>query len=325
LQAFIIRPILPKEIDVYEGSKILRSYGSKRNLIAILKLFKYARKYRHDIFHAFNIGPFYLTTLHLAGVKKIIYSIHGTNYWNNGRERLVRKILWKFILTREQVITSNSEYSKSVFHQKINKNTDIKILYNPIGGKNFYPKKGRNRSGNFKIIYVGRLDIGKNLEKWIDLACELHKDLADIEFDIFGSGALDEALRLRIEKLNASNYIFLRGFRKDIENVYREADLLLFLSENESFGNVVVESVLCGTPVIASDIPSMREIFCDFPEFLVSINSKIRQVIYEKLLNYSRLCDLTALACQSFSKRFSEKSYINYLNILYHSFDDKLL
>jgi glycosyltransferase involved in cell wall biosynthesis len=324
-RVFIIRPPVTGEIDVYDESEVIKSYGSRSNLRAVLKLWRYARRNRNDIFHAFNLGPFFLIMLHLAGVDKIIYSIHGTNYWNNRWQRSIRKQLWNLILKKQQIITANSEYSKQVFHEKINADTDIKLLYNPIGGRNFYPKENRIRSSLLRIIYVGRLNKDKNLEKWIDLAYALHSDLPDTEFEIYGSGPLDVALKLRIERLHAGNYIFLKGFRRDIENIYREADLLLFLSAHESFGNVVVESILCGTPVIASDIPSMREIFCDFPEFLVSSDGDLQQEVYERLLNYDMLCNLATEALRSFRARFSEESYINSLDTIYHSLNDRLL
>ncbi len=324
-RAFIIRPPAENDIDVYEGLSVPKSYGSLNNLKAIFRLWKYAREYKDDIFHVFNIGPFFLMILHIAGVKKVIYGIHGTNYWSNRWQGSIRKRLWNLILKKQQIITSNSRYSKKVFHETINANTDITVLYNPIGGRTFYPQWDKRKSGILKIIYAGRLNKGKNLEKWIDLAYELHRDLHNAEFEIYGSGPLAETLKLRIESLNACNYIYLRGFRRDIENIYREADLLLFLSENESFGNVVVESILCGTPVLASDIPSMKEIFCDFPEFLVSSDGETRKQVYEKLLNYDRLCKLAMEAYPGFSTRFSEESYISDLNKIYHSFDDKIL
>jgi glycosyltransferase involved in cell wall biosynthesis len=41
--------------------------------------------------------------------------------------------------------------------------------------------------------------------------------------------------------------------------VYRRGALLLLPSEREGFGFPVLEAMACGTPVIASDIPALRE------------------------------------------------------------------
>ena len=56
---------------------------------------------------------------------------------------------------------------------------------------------------------------------------------------------------------------------------------MMFLSEYELFGNAVVESILCGTPVIASDIPSLREIFRNYPQFLVPADGRMGSDILE--------------------------------------------
>src|SRR5439155_11778632 len=41
--------------------------------------------------------------------------------------------------------------------------------------------------------------------------------------------------------------------------VYRRADVLLLTSEREGFGLPVLEALACGTPVVASDIPALRQ------------------------------------------------------------------
>lgn len=45
----------------------------------------------------------------------------------------------------------------------------------------------------------------------------------------------------------------------EVAAVYRRADVLLLTSEREGFGLAVLEALACGTPVIASDIPALRE------------------------------------------------------------------
>ena len=45
--------------------------------------------------------------------------------------------------------------------------------------------------------------------------------------------------------------------------LYRSADAFLHLSRDESFGNVFVEAMACGTPVVAYDLPRTRWIVGD--------------------------------------------------------------
>jgi glycosyltransferase involved in cell wall biosynthesis len=101
---------------------------------------------------------------------------------------------------------------------------------------------------------------------------------------------------------------------------YREADLLIFLSEYESFGNVVVESILCGTPVIATDIPSMKEIFQSYPDFLVTSERYTVKEVMEKLKDYVDLVEKCEQAMGEFELRFSQKQHIEKLGMLYAKF-----
>jgi glycosyltransferase involved in cell wall biosynthesis len=48
--------------------------------------------------------------------------------------------------------------------------------------------------------------------------------------------------------------------RSTLASVYRRSTLLLMTSEREGFGLPVLEALACGTPVVASDIASMREV-----------------------------------------------------------------
>ena len=217
-------------------------------------------------------------------------------------------------------VIANSGFSRRVFLEDVCRGKEIKVIYNPVGSARFVPSDVKRDPGEMKIIYAGRLNSGKNLERWIDIAVELHSRFDYTSFEIYGSGPMHQILQERIGSHGAGSYITLRGYRRDIENVFREADLLLFLSEYESFGNVVVESILCGTPVIASDIPSMREIFRDYPLFLVSAGVDMCDQVAERLSDYGKLCEAATAARNSFRERFSEEAYINSIKDIYSSF-----
>ncbi|MDF1559929.1 MAG: glycosyltransferase family 4 protein [Bacteroidales bacterium] len=378
-RVFVVRPVTEGRINVYEGAVVPVSYGSCNNLRAMFRLWRYARRYRSEIFHLFNLGPFFLMTVRLAGAKRIIYSIHGTRYWKNSWQRAVRKPLWRWAIGKNVKITSNSEYSRRVFLEKVYHGAEIQVVYNPMSSGRFVPYQNSSRGivtppvsketgmneergmmkeagpmtergrmkepgvmkdtgmvkepgvmkmpqmakepGIMKIVYAGRLDRGKNLEKWIDVAVDLHRGLKMTLFEIYGTGPMYESLAARIRSKGAEDYIAIKGYRSDIENVYREADLLLFLSEYESFGNVVVESILCGTPVIASDIPSMREIFRDYPLFLVSPEGDLSGQVAALMQDYDSLANAAISAGVNFRERFSEKGYIDTLDKIYLSFN----
>jgi glycosyltransferase involved in cell wall biosynthesis len=314
--AFVIRKE-DSETSVYENTAIPIKYGSNWNLVAYFKMFLYAVKNRKNIFHAFNIGPVFLMLLKLGGAKQIIYSIHGTIYWKSKFKKIFLQFFWQKALKGKIVLLANSEHSRNEFLNKINSQVNVGVLYNPMDTQRFSPVKISELNKEILVIYSGRLEKGKNLPKWIEIAAYLHAEMPNTRFELYGEGSLKSALQQQITSLNADNFIYLKGFRKDIENVYRKASLFLFLSEYESFGNVVAESILCGTPVIASPIQSMKEIFRDYPQFILNENEDLNKQVLAKLKQLAELRKLTMCARDSFVSRFSKEKHIHSLQHIY--------
>ncbi len=138
-RVFVIRPGAEGQINVYEGADVPVCYGSRNNLSAMFRLWRYARSHRNEIFHLFNLGPFFLMAVRVAGARRIIYSIHGTRYWKNPWQRVVRKPLWRLAVSKNIIITSNSEYSRTVFLEKVCSGADVKVVYNPMSSSRFVP------------------------------------------------------------------------------------------------------------------------------------------------------------------------------------------
>lgn len=318
-RSFVIRPPKPGKVNVYDGRSIPVTYGDFSNSKALFKFWSYIRSNKNDIFHLYNAGPFYTLLLRLAGAKKVIFSIHGTIYWKTVRDKIIRKTIWKLAFNEKIIILANSAYSKTRFVNATGYKGIVDVVYNPIDEKRYFSAKKENSDSCRKIIYCGRLEPGKNLFTWLDLAKAIGNQIPDCIFELYGQGSLLPKLKQYSEGLGIDDKVTFCGFRKDIENAYREADWMIFLSEYESFGNVVVESFLCGTPVIASAIPSMKEIFRNFPDFLVELDENLEQNVLQKLNDQERLKALIPEVIRDFQQRFSLQQHIQKLDAIYKS------
>lgn len=316
ISAFVLRA-KTNGINVYDKSGIEVTHGSNRNLTAYIKTFFYVYRNKNDIFHVYNIGPIFLLILCLAGAKRIIYSVHGTIYWKSNFKRKILLFFWRRALKEEIFILANSQHSKSEFLRKIDSQITVRVVYNPIDERRFIPSITNERKNEILIIYSGRLAIGKNLHEWIEIAVTLHKRIPQTRFELYGEGALKDSLLKQINKAGAETFIQIKPFRHDIETVYQKSDLLMFLSEYESFGNVVVESILCGTPVITLPIPSMLEIFNEYPDFLLKENSSLSEQVFFKVKNLCELKRQTTCIRENFVDRFSIEKHINSLEEVY--------
>jgi glycosyltransferase involved in cell wall biosynthesis len=318
-KSFVLRPHPENEASVYEKVFVNITYG-KSNYLTYWKLFLYSRKNRKDIFHVFNIGPFALLSIRLAGVKKLVYGIHGTIYWKTKTQFFFRKSAWKVAMHFSYITTSNSVFSGEVFSEKVLKTKSPLLLYNPIDSDRFKKPETLNSRKN-KIIYSGRLAKGKNLFKWIDIAGKIFKKFPDFRFELYGNGPLKQQLQDYIIVNNLGKIVVLKGHYSNVEEIYQNADLLIFLSEYESFGNVVVESILCGTPVIAGEISSMKEIFKNFPEFLVKLDKDLEYNILQKIEQIDSLRFSASKASVEFRERFSLFQHLSKVEKIYATFN----
>ena len=301
-----------------KGIKLFR--GGTKLPGSALTLFRFARQHRDHIFHVFNVGPVFVLTLRLAGIKNLVYSIRGTVYGKTWWRKLWIRSLWRLALAFKPVLISNSDYSAAMFQKSLWRHAQAQTIYNPIDTDAFYSTRESYPSLPRKIAYVGRLAKGKNVETWIRIARELGKRFPQMEFHIHGDGPLLGDLMQLARELGMGDRILFHGYTQDVAQAYRQADLLVFLSQYESFGNVVVESILAGTPVLCSDIPSLREIFAGYPEFLLRLEKNVIAEAQERVQSYPKLVELTLAAQKEFKSKFSIQKHIEALETVYKGF-----
>lgn len=127
------------------------------------------------------------------------------------------------------------------------------------------PKPGQD------ILCIGRLEFGG---KGLDLllaAWEKCAGRVDGQLLIAGAGPDEAKLRAVIEERGLSNRIRLLGWLSGEQKFQAMSDarLVVVPSRQETFGLVAIESLAVGTPVIAFDIPCLREIVPDAAGWLV--------------------------------------------------------
>lgn len=109
----------------------------------------------------------------------------------------------------------------------------------------------------FKIISVSRYIHSKQLDHQIRLVHRLKKEFPEISLDIYGFGGIggaQDVLEDLINDLDANEYIKLKGYSRDLSNLYEESGLSLFTSKEEGFALVLLESYNHHTPVIGYDV-----------------------------------------------------------------------
>lgn len=112
--------------------------------------------------------------------------------------------------------------------------------------------------GDKVLLNVGRLAQEKNLDLVVQ-AYEHARRRHPVKLVLVGDGPLAGALAQRCPGA------FFAGFRSgdDLAAHYASADLFLFPSQTETFGNVVVEALASGLPVVSFDLAAASELITD--------------------------------------------------------------
>lgn len=149
------------------------------------------------------------------------------------------------------------------------------VLPNPID-KPTNPQNNINLSCDTPFFFsAGRLIKSKQFDKLLKaFSVFLNTSYAkEYHLKIAGNGAELETLKSLAKELKIDNRVEFLGQIKDLAPYYTQAKCFVLASKQEGFGNVLVESLLCGTPVISFDCPyGPSEIINKDNGILVSIN-----------------------------------------------------
>lgn len=225
------------------------------------------------------------------------------------------KKLSNTIKNKDQIIvdSTNTKNDLLKMYPKIDKNL-VNVIYPGIG-EEFKPTEDRivmneilkkyqiNIHDKF-LLYVGAIEPRKNLVLSIKVFSQLIKDrpFSDYKFYIAGrAGWKNEDVFQTIKDLRLENVVKFIGFVEDddLPILYSAAALTVYLSSYEGFGLPPLESLACGTKVIAGNNSSLKETINK--KYLIDVSDKNK--VQEKMK--SLLENEDNIDSQEIRKRFS--------------------
>jgi glycosyltransferase involved in cell wall biosynthesis len=109
------------------------------------------------------------------------------------------------------------------------------------------------------VVAAGRLAEAKNYPLLIE-AFGILRERVPASLFILGQGNQEPALREVIRVRGLSDVVHLCGFQSNPWKYIARADVFALTSRYEGFGNVLVEAMACGVPVVATSSPGTRDI-----------------------------------------------------------------
>jgi len=109
------------------------------------------------------------------------------------------------------------------------------------------------------VLTAARLTEQKNLPMLLD-AFLVVRDRCDARLIIIGKGHLEQPLIRQAEKLGIRRFVDFAGFQTNPYAFMRASTVFALSSDWEGFGNVIVEAMACGTPVVSTCVQGAEEI-----------------------------------------------------------------
>lgn len=228
------------------------------------------RTAKPTILHSTLARPFHfptcptVVTIHDAIVEKV------PEFYSGKRHSRARR-WWRWSATHADAVLTVSRTSRSDIIEVWSTNASrVHVTYPGVEEVFHQTPSGDDpsRSSTFDrpyLLYVGHRGEHKNFR----ILAEAMANPALGDFDLVLAGGGEQVLETQTwTDTDRRRLRHLRGVSdSELRRLYAGAAALVFPSLYEGFGFPLVEAMSCGTPVVASDIPSSREVCGDAAEF----------------------------------------------------------
>jgi len=169
----------------------------------------------------------------------------------------------KFNLNKFRNFTAVSkavrEEAISLLCRNVIENKNIRVIYNGVdeGIFNFKDEAKENKV----LLYVGNLNRRKRVKILIEASLIVLKTIKNFKLWIIGKGEEEQSLKDLCKREGIDNTVLFLG---EVENnklsyYYNKAFLLALASESEGFPMCIIESLVCGLPVVYSNVGGSKE------------------------------------------------------------------
>lgn len=251
---------------------------SFKNSKAYKQIKEIQRNENYDIVHVHTPVASFITRYVLRKEKnlKMVYTCHGFHFYKGGSplnwilfypiERMAAR--WT-----DSLITINTEDYEVASKFKLRNNGQVNKIHG-VGiekekyvienfDKSEYRKKLGLSDDDFVILVLAELNKNKNHIQLIK-AMNLIKDkYPNIKAIFAGTGPLEEDIKNEIVANRLEDKIKLLGWRDDVKELINSSDVVGLFSKREGLGKCLLEAMICGKYVIATNSRGSRELIED--------------------------------------------------------------
>jgi glycosyltransferase involved in cell wall biosynthesis len=292
----------------------------------LLEMLNYCYEQGFNHIHTATPGPIGLAALAIAKILKL--PISGTYHTSIPQyaqaltgDAVIEDLAWKYVLwyyDQLDVIYAPSRSTRDELVEKGIKAEKIRIYPRGIDVEQFHPQKRNgvlkerfNITGGTILIYVGRVSKEKNLHLLAHAFAQLTRTRSDVHLVVVGDGPYLKEMRQVMTGLPCH----FTGYLKDeaLARIYASADVFVFPSTTDTFGNVVLEAQASGLPVIVTDQGGPCENMVDKQTGLVVPADNARALLaamQSLVMDPKRTADMAAAARSYMEQRSFEAAFL---------------
>lgn len=164
-----------------------------------------------------------------------------------------------FIYKKADIIVANSKQTRDdLVRFSISNKEKVFVIDNPIVSRFLGDHKNDGKElkycqKQFTVIFVGRLIEDKNCDKLIVAFAKVKSINQNCQLLVLGDGPENSKLQKLAIDLGISNDVCFLGNIDNVFDYLRMADLFVLPSKYEGFGNVIVEAVVAGLPLLINE------------------------------------------------------------------------
>jgi sugar transferase (PEP-CTERM/EpsH1 system associated) len=239
-----------------------------------VRMVRALRALRPDLVHTRNLGGLEgQLAAALAGVRLRVHGEHGRESAEPCRSRppsLLRRALRPLV---GHYIAASAEQERWLIEQVGAEPSRVSHISNGVDSLEFHPRLGPHaavgpggfmRDDAFVIGSVGRMDDAKNditlVEAFLRLISSPHASHSRLRLLMVGDGPMRAECQAMLERAGAGHRAWLPGERLDTAQLMRAMDLMVLPALAEGSGNVLLEAMATGLPVVATSVGVHKEL-----------------------------------------------------------------
>lgn len=264
-----------------ETPPLARSFNPLRTIRSFVDLYKILRRERFDLVHVHTPAAAFVGRLAagLARVPCIVYTAHGFYFHEHmpwPKRWLVIAMEWLAGRFTDTLFTQSGEDAATAQKLGLCRTGDVLAIGNGSDPSRFYPGDDPDARQRLRaslgvtderpvIVMIGRLVAEKGYPELVEAmrSLDTHLWIVGERLPSDHARAIDATLRSIEEDPDLNRKIQLLGYRSDVPDLLRAGDIFVLPSHREGMPRSIIEAMLTGLPVVATNIRGSRELVID--------------------------------------------------------------